>query len=87
MNRACKTFWKEWCLWNGGYGIILLWQSSSCCCRINQLVKYVTSLPSKFDIKLNGFCCYHKKEFDRLKQMQTKDMLKHYGMQIMVDNN
>lgn len=34
--------------------------------RINQLVKYVTSLPSKFDIKLNGFCCYHKKEFDRL---------------------
>lgn len=55
--------------------------------RINQLVKYLTSLPSKFDIKLNGFCCYHKKEFDRLKQMQTKDMLKHYGMQIMVDNN
>lgn len=33
------------------------------------------------------FVAIIKKEFDRLKQMQTKDMLKHYGMKIMVDNN
>ena len=55
--------------------------------KINQLVKYETSLPSKFDIKLKGFCCYHKKDFDRLNRLQMKEVLEHHGRQIMVTNN
>jgi hypothetical protein len=45
--------------------------------QINQLVKYETSLPPTFDLKLIGFCCYNKNDFDILTYVQKQQLTKH----------
>src|SRR2546423_976424 len=34
------------------------------------LIKFESSLPAKFDIKLKRFCNYHKRDFDRLDEQE-----------------
>ena len=51
---------------------------------VDQLVEYELSLPSKYDMKLKGFCIYHKTDFDkRLAEEQKQKLLNHHGKALL----
>src|SRR5215210_1805227 len=56
--------------------------------RIDKLVEYEMSLPTKYDddnMKLKGFCLYHHEDFDqRLTEQQKQMLLEHHGKNLMV---
>jgi hypothetical protein len=55
--------------------------------RIDKLIEYEMSLPTKYDdnMKLKGFCFYHQEDFDRrLTEQQKQILLEHHGKNLMV---
>jgi hypothetical protein len=57
--------------------------------RIDKLIEYEMSLPTKYDdeMKLKGFCFYHQEDFDkRLSKEQKQKLLEHHGKSLMVVN-
>jgi len=56
--------------------------------RIDKLIEYEMSLPTKYDddnMKLKGFCLYHQEDFDRrLREQQKQMLLEHHGKNLMV---
>jgi hypothetical protein len=55
--------------------------------RIDKLIEYEMSLPTKYDdkMKLKGFCFYHQEDFDRrLTEQQKQMLLEHHGKNLMV---
>jgi hypothetical protein len=57
--------------------------------RIDKLIEYEMSLPTKYDdeMKLKGFCLYHQEDFDkRLSKEQRQKLLEHHGKNLMVVN-
>ena len=55
--------------------------------RIDKLIEYEMSLPTKYDdkMKLKGFCFYHQEDFDRrLTEQQKQTLLEHHGKNLMV---
>jgi hypothetical protein len=53
------------------------------------LVDYELSLPSKYDddLKLNGFCAYHKQDFNRrLTEEQKQSLIHHHGQLLIVED-
>lgn len=55
------------------------------CNSIDQLVEYELSLPSKYDMKLKGFCIYHKTDFDkRFTEEQRQKLLNHHGKRLLI---
>jgi hypothetical protein len=49
--------------------------------RIDKLIKYEMSLPTKYDdnMKLKGFCFYHQEDFDRrLSEEEKQKLLEHH---------
>ena len=56
--------------------------------RIDKLIEYEMSLPTKYDndnMKLKGFCLYHHEDFDRRLTKQQKQMLlEHHGKNLTV---
>jgi hypothetical protein len=55
--------------------------------RIDKLIEYEMSLPTKYDdeMKLKGFCLYHQEDFDkRLSKEQKQKLLEHHGKSLMV---
>jgi hypothetical protein len=55
--------------------------------RIDKLIEYEMSLPTKYDdnMKLKGFCFYHQVDFDRrLTEQQKQMLLEHHGKNLMV---
>jgi hypothetical protein len=55
--------------------------------RIDKLIEYEISLPTKYDdkMKLKGFCFYHQEDFDRrLTEQQKQMLLEHHGKNLMV---
>ena len=55
--------------------------------RIDKLIEYEMSLPTKYDdeMKLKGFCLYHQNEFDkRLSKEEKQKLLEHHGKNLMV---
>jgi len=55
--------------------------------RIDKLIEYEMSLPTKYDdnMKLKGFCLYHHEDFDRrLTEQQKQTLLEHHGKDLMV---
>ena len=53
--------------------------------KINELVDYESSLPTKYDIDLRGFCLYHQKDFDRFKEEQKQRVVEHHGMVMRIE--
>ena len=49
-------------------------------------MEYENSLTSKF-IRLEGFCCYDQKDFDRLIEYQKKKLLHNHGKDLVINNN
>jgi hypothetical protein len=57
--------------------------------QIDKLIDYEMSLPAKYDgnMKLKGFCLYHRKDFnERLSKQQKQKLLEHHGKNLMVVN-
>ena len=55
--------------------------------RIDKLIEYEMSLPTKYDdnMKMKGFCFYHQEDFDRrLTEQQKQMLLEHHGKNLTV---
>ena len=55
--------------------------------RIDKIIEYEMSLPTKYDdeMKLKGFCFYHQEDFDkRLSKEQKQKLLEHHGKSLML---
>jgi len=52
--------------------------------RQNDLFTYEISIPKNVDIKLKGFCCYHRLDFEkRLSKEQQNLLLNHHARSIV----
>ncbi|HEX2230999.1 MAG TPA: MEDS domain-containing protein [Nitrososphaeraceae archaeon] len=57
--------------------------------RIDKLIEYEMSLPTKYDdkMKLKGFCFYHKEDFDRrLSKEEKQKLVEHHAKALRVVN-
>ena len=57
--------------------------------RIDKLIEYEMSLPSKYDdkMKLKGFCFYHQEDFDRrLSKEEKQKLVEHHDKALRVVN-
>jgi hypothetical protein len=57
--------------------------------RIDKLIEYEMSLPSKYDdkMKLKGFCFYHQEDFDRrLSKEEKQKLVEHHAKALRVVN-
>ncbi len=57
--------------------------------RIDKLIEYEMSLPSKYDdkMKLKGFCFYHQEDFDRRLSKEAKqNLLEHHDKALIIVN-
>jgi hypothetical protein len=57
--------------------------------RIDKLIEYEMSLPSKYDdkMKLKGFCFYHQEDFDRrLSKEEKQKLVEHHATALRVVN-
>ena len=52
--------------------------------RIDELVNFELSLPSKYDIDLKRICLYHQKDFNRLSKEQKQKLLNHHAIAIKI---
>jgi hypothetical protein len=43
------------------------------------LVDYESSLPTKYNVPMKGFCLYHQKDFDRFSDEQKQKLIEHHG--------
>ena len=57
--------------------------------KTHALLDYELSLPSRFnDLKMKGFCVYHKEDFERrLTEEQKQTLLQHHGQLLIVEDN
>ena len=52
--------------------------------RIDDLVNFELSLPSKYDINLKRICVYHQKDFNRLLDEQKQKLVNHHVIAIKI---
>ena len=52
--------------------------------RIQELVNYELSLPSKYDIDLKSICLFHKKDFNRLSEEQKQKVIDHHEISLKI---
>ena len=52
--------------------------------RVEELVNYELSLPSKYDMDLKRLCLFHKKDFNRLSEEQKESLLNHHPVVIKI---
>jgi hypothetical protein len=52
--------------------------------RIDELVNFELSLPSKYDIDLKRICIYHQKDFNRLSKEQKQKLVNHHVIAIKI---
>ncbi len=52
--------------------------------RIDDLVNFELSLPSKYDIDLKRLCLFHKKDFNRLSKEQKQKLVNHHPIVIRI---
>ena len=53
--------------------------------KLDDLIEYETSLPTRSDMKAKGFCLYNEDDFNwRLSRIQKKKLLKHHGRELMI---
>ena len=49
-----------------------------------ELIDYETSLPTKYDVQMKGFCLYHQKDFYRFPDEQQQKLIEHHGKAIEI---
>ncbi|WP_458745965.1 hypothetical protein [Candidatus Nitrosocosmicus sp. T] len=52
--------------------------------RIDDLVNFELSLPSKYDIDLKRVCVYHEKDFNRVSEEQRQKLLNHHMIAVKI---
>jgi len=52
--------------------------------RIDDLVNFELSLPSKYDIDLKRICVYHQKDFDKVSERQRQKLLNHHMIAVKI---
>lgn len=52
--------------------------------RIPDLVSYEASLPRMLDLKVKAFCCYHKDDFNILRQEQMKTIFSRHSINLFI---
>ena len=52
--------------------------------RIDNLVNFELSLPSKYDIDLKRICVYYQKDFNRLAEEQRQKLINHHVISIEI---
>ena len=52
--------------------------------RVEDLVNYELSLPSKYDMDLKRLCLFHKKDLNRLSEEQNQKLLNHHMIAIKI---
>ena len=52
--------------------------------RIDDLVNFELSLPSKYDIELKRICVYHQKDFNSLQEEQRQKLLSHHVIAVKI---
>ena len=52
--------------------------------RIDDLINFELSLPSKYDIELKRICVYHQKDFNRLTEEQRQKLINHHVISIEI---
>jgi hypothetical protein len=53
--------------------------------RIAELISHEVSLPSRIDTNIRAFCCYHKDDFNVLREVQRKRILRHHWNNLFLD--
>jgi MEDS: MEthanogen/methylotroph, DcmR Sensory domain len=49
-----------------------------------ELVDYETSLPTKYDVQMKGFCLYHQNDFDKFSEEQKRKIIEHHGKALKI---
>jgi hypothetical protein len=52
--------------------------------KYKDLIDYESSLPTKFDVPMKGFCLYHQQDFDRLSEQQKQKLVEHHGKALKI---
>lgn len=52
--------------------------------RIDDLVNFELSLPSKYDIDLKRICMYHQKDFNKVPEDQKEKLLAHHVIAVRI---
>jgi hypothetical protein len=52
--------------------------------RIDDLVNFELSLPSKYDMDLKRICVYHQKDFNRVPEAQKQKLLNHHMIAVKI---
>jgi MEDS: MEthanogen/methylotroph, DcmR Sensory domain len=52
--------------------------------RIVELISYELSLPTRLDINIRAFCCYHRDDFKLLQEEQRKGIFEHHSNNLIV---
>jgi hypothetical protein len=47
--------------------------------NLDKLIEHELSMPSKFDVRLNRFCVFHRQDFNILTEEQRQKLVKHHG--------
>ncbi|HEY7079468.1 MAG TPA: MEDS domain-containing protein [Nitrososphaeraceae archaeon] len=53
--------------------------------KLNDLVDYELSLPTKFDVDMKGFWLYHQKDFNKFSDSQKQQLIKHHGKALKIE--
>jgi DcmR-like sensory protein len=52
--------------------------------RYKELVDYESSLPTKYQVPMKGFCLYHQKDFDRFSDEQQQKLIDSHGKALKI---
>jgi CheY-like chemotaxis protein len=52
--------------------------------RYKELVDYESSLPTKYQVPMKGFCLYHQKDFDRFSGEQKQKLIDSHGKALKI---
>jgi hypothetical protein len=52
--------------------------------KYKDIVDYESSLPTKYDVPMKGFCLYHHKDFVKFSDEQKQKLIEHHGKAIKI---
>lgn len=52
--------------------------------KSKDLIDYESSLPTKYDVPMKGFCLYHQKDFDNFSDGQKQKLIEHHGKALKI---
>jgi hypothetical protein len=55
--------------------------------NLDKLIEHELSMPSKFDVRLNRFCVFHRQDFNILTEEQRQKLVKHHGKALEIKSD